>query len=194
MLPRRVVVLGVALLLGVSLSACNQANQPSPNLGRTTTADPAKRRSNEVDLASKDLVSSTDDIVAQIASKPEFQNPPYRINIVMDRVENKTTLPSRNYDIYLARVRTKLNESGARYNIGFVEKRATVTAIRQSEGLEPPPGSAGGYKSKADYALRGVFYDMPNVGSNYYLLTFQIVDLNDGEIVYEGSYESKFAG
>lgn len=193
MLPRRVVVPGVAILLGVPLAACNQAAQPSPNLGRTTTADPAKRRSNEVDLASKDLVSSTDDIVAQIASKPEFQNPPYRINIVMDRVENKTTLPSRNYDIYLARIRTKLNESGARYNIGFVEKRATVTSIRQSEGLEPPPGSAGGYKSKADYALRGVFYDMPNVGANYYLLTFQIIDLNDGEIVYEGSYESKFA-
>ncbi len=190
----RTSLVGVAMLMVPVSTGCQNQNDPAPNLGRTTTADPAKRRSNEVDLASKDLVSSTDDIVAQIASKPEFQNPPYRINIVMDRVENKTTLPSRNYDIYLARVRAKLNESGARYNIGFVERRATVTAIRASEGLEPPPGSAGGYKSKAEYALRGVFYDMPNVGANYYLLTFQIVDLNDGEIVYEGSYEAKFAG
>lgn len=192
MVSRRVVALGVALLVAVPLTAC-QENRPAPNLGRTTTADPAKRRSNEVDLASKDLTSSTDDIIQQIASKPEFQNPPSRINILMDRVENKTTLPSRNYDIYLARIRTKLNESGARYNIAFVEKRATVTAIRQSEGIEPPPGSAGSYQSKAEYALRGVFYDMPNVGANYFLLTFQIVNLRDGEIVYEGSYESKFA-
>ena len=68
----------------------------------------------------------------------------------------------------------------------------SVTSIRQSEGLEPPPGSAGGYQSKAEFALRGVFYDMPNVGANYYLLTFQIIDLHDGTIVYEGSYESKF--
>lgn len=180
-----------AVSLLVSLPAC-QDNRPSPNLGRTTTADPAKRRSNEVDLASKDLVSSTDDIVQQIASKPEFRNPPYRINIVMDRVVNKTSLPSRNFDIYLARIRSQLNQSGARYNIGFVERKATVEAIRQSEGLEPPPGSAGSYKSKADYALKGDFYDMPNVGSNYYLLTFQIVDLHDGEIVFEGNYEAKF--
>lgn len=192
MFARRVVLLGVALLFGVPLVSC-QNNGPAPNLGRTTTADPAKRRSNEVDLASKDLTTSTDDIVQQIASKPEFRSSQVRAQIVMDRVENKTSLPSRNFDIYLARIRTKLNESGARYNIGFVERRATVTSIRESEGLEPPPGSAGTYKSKAEFALRGVFYDMPNVGANYYLLTFQIVDLRDGEIVYEGSYEAKFA-
>ncbi len=191
MIRRPLAGLAAAVSLAFALGAC-QENRPAPNLGRTTTADPAKRRSNEVDLASKDLVSSTDDIVQQIAAKPEFQGQPYRIQIVMDRIANKTSLPSRNFDIYLARIRTKLNESGARYNLGFVERRATVEAIRQSEGLEPPPGSAGGYKSKAAFALRGDFYDMPNVGSNYFLLTFQIVDLHDGEIVYEGSYEAKF--
>ena len=56
------------------------------------------------------------------------------------------------------------------------------------------PGSPDGqFKSKADYALRGEFYDMPNVGNDYFLLTFQIIDMHDGEIVFEGSYEVKFS-
>lgn len=189
------------MVFAIAASAvCGCQNQPVPNQGRTTTADPAKRVSYERELASKDLVTATDAMVQSIASRPEFREAPYRITIVMDDVVNNTSMPGRDFEIYLARIRAHLNESGARYNLAFVLEKAKMEQIRRKEGLEPPPaGSAGAdgrdadrFKSKADYVLRGEFYDMPNAGTNFYLLTFQIVDLHDGEIVWEGSYEVKF--
>jgi hypothetical protein len=177
-----------ALFLSSALAATGcQTNQPAPNRGVTNTADPAKRVNAEEGLASKDVVSATDDMVQQIAAKPEFRNSPTRIQIVMDRVANKTSMGARNFDVYLARIRANLNQAGTRYNIGFVLKRGDVEGVRESEGL-PAAGP-----TKADYVLRGEIYDLPNTGADYYFMSFQIVDIRDNEIVWEGSYEAKFA-
>lgn len=179
--------LAAFLLSSALIAAGCQSNQPSPNRGVTTTADPSKRLSSERGLSSKDVVTATDDMVQQIASKPEFRNAPNRIQIVMDRVANKTSMGARNFDVYLARIRANLNQAGTRYNIGFVLKRGDVEGVRESEGL-PAAGP-----TKADYVLRGEIYDAPNAGSDYYFMSFQIVDIRDNEIVWEGSYEVKFA-
>lgn len=165
------------------------------NRGATTTAPLDKRLPQERGLGSKDLVTATDEMVESIANHPEFINAPYRIQIVMDQVVNRTTMPARDFDIYLARIRANLNESGARYNLGFVLPKAEIEHLRRKEGLDPVGSSD--FASKADYVLRGVFYDAPTVGAgrtNTYLLTFQIVDLHDAQITWEGSYEVKFAG
>jgi len=182
-LPLTTIGLAAALLTGCQ-------NSPPPDFGRTTTVPVDQRQSYERGLASKDLTSATDDMVRSIAAKPEIRDSPYRIQIVMADVLNRTSMPARNYDIYLARIRALLNQTDSRYNIGFVTDKARVEQLRRSEGLDPAGGSS--FASKADYALQGVFYDLPNQLSNYYLLTFQIVDLSDGEIYWENSYEVKF--
>jgi len=170
------------------LAGCQSS--PPPDRGRTTTVPVDQRLSFERGLASKDLTSATDDMVRSIAAKPEIRDSPYRVQIVMADVVNRTSMPARNYDIYLARIRALLNQTDSRYNIGFVTEKSRVEQLRRSEGLDPVGGSS--FVSKADYALQGVFYDLPNQGANYYLLTFQIVDLSDGEIYWENSYEVKF--
>jgi len=172
------------IALGALATGCETI--PAPNRGTTTTADPSKRVGREDGPASKDLITATDDMVQQIAAMPEFRNSPYRIQIVMDQVVNRTSMPARNFDIYLARIRASLNQSGARHNLGFVLKNAEIAGLQNSEGLTPVT------RTKADYVLRGVFYDAPNSGTNFHLMTFQIVDLHDNQIVWEGSYEVKF--
>lgn len=180
--------LAAAALPALLLAGCQ--NSPPEDYGRTTTVPVDQRQSYERGLASKDLTAATDDMVRSIAAKPEIRDSPYRVQIVMADVVNSTSMPARNYDIYLARIRALLNQTDSRYNLGFVTEKARVEQLRRGEGLDPAGGSS--YASKADYALQGEFYDLPNQGSNYYLLTFQIVDLSDGEIYWENSYEVKF--
>ena len=182
----RFTILSLAATAALALGACETTSPP--DYGRTTTRPVDQRVSSEQGLASKDLVAATDNMTQSIASMPEFRDAPYRVQIVMDRVQNRTTMPARDFDVYLARIRANLNQSGTRYNIGFIENRSNLEAVRAREGVPQVD-----YQTKANYTLKGVFYDMPNRGSNYYLLTFQIVDLNDGQIVWEGSYEVKFA-
>ncbi len=177
-----------SLAAGIALFALGACETTPTDYGRTTTRPVDQRMSSERGLASKDLISATDNMTQSIASMPEFRDAPYRVQIVMDRVQNRTNMPAREFDIYLARIRANLNQSGARYNIGFVENRSSLEAVREREGV---PQVA--YQTKADYTLKAVFYDLPNRKSEYYLLTFQIVDLHDGQIVWEGSYEVKFA-
>ncbi len=181
-----------AMVSLAALSGCQSEPPRVPNQGATTTAPLDKRLPSERGLASRDLVTATDEMVESIANHPEFINAPYRVQIVMDRVVNRTTMPARDFDIYLARIRAHLNESGARYNLGFVLPKAEIEDLRRKEGLDPVGSSD--FASKADYVLRGVFYDAPSGGTNTYLLTFQVVDLHDAQITWEGSYEVKFAG
>ncbi len=181
-------LLAATAIPAMLLAGCQ--TYPPEDYGRTTTVPVDQRQSYERGLASKDLTAATDDMVRSIAAKPEIRDSPYRVQIVMADVVNRTSMPARNYDIYLARIRALLNQTDSRYNIGFVTEKARVEQLRRSEGLDPAGGSS--YASKADYALQGEFYDLPNQGSNYYLLTFQIVDLSDGEIYWENSYEVKF--
>ncbi|MBI1369585.1 MAG: hypothetical protein GC162_13135 [Planctomycetes bacterium] len=139
-------------------------------------------------LGSADLVSASEKAVVGIAGVPEIQKAgDVKTIIVMDRVENKTSDPSANFQIYLARIRAALNQSGATRNLAFVETRAKAEGIKQREGI--PADQSG--RTRPNYALTGTFYDLPRGVSNYYLLTFQLVDLTNDIIVWEDSYEVK---
>lgn len=169
----------------LGLAACQ--HQPPPNVGRTTTYPADQRLPQERGLASKDLITATDQFVQRFASDRRTVESPTRLNIVVGEAQNMTSTPARNFDIYLARIRASLNASESnRYNMAFIAPRREVDRIRQREGL----GAAGA--TKADYYLTSQFFDLPNAGTNFYLLTFQVTDLADGEIVFEDSYEVKF--
>lgn len=193
----------IALLsLFVLIWAVGCGSSPARNRGRTPVKDLDRRDPSEHGLASKDLTTATDAMVQSIAAHPDFRNAKHRTVVVMSRVRNRTSRPNKDFDIYLARIRVNLNRSGARRNIGFVAARSDVEAERAREGIGSSGGSefedpdaapsGGGYRSKARYVLKGVFYDAPSGGTNTYLLTFQLVRFSDGEIVWEDSYEVKF--
>src|SRR5690606_38958060 len=62
-------------------------------------------------LQSKDVVDASDLVAQQILSQPEF-NQANRQAIVVTHVENRTTYPGFNYDIFLRRLRTNLGQHG----------------------------------------------------------------------------------
>jgi hypothetical protein len=138
-------------------------------------------------LGSADLVVASEQAVTGIADVPEIKQAGGRTVIVMDRVENQTSDPSANFQVYLARIRATLNNSGAKKDLIFVETRSKAESIKQREGI-PVESSA---RTRPQYALTGTFYDMPRARSNYYLLTFQLVDLTNDIVTWEGSYEVK---
>ena len=180
-------------LLAACFIAVGCQTSPPPNQGRTKAKPVDQRLVEEYGLASKDLVTATDDMVIQIANDNRIQAAPYPVDIVMDRVVNATaSQPNRNFDIYLARIRARLAQAEVD-NIRFHFSKTDVVHLRRKEGLEPPAESLDpGFASTVDYALTATFYDHASGRTDMYLLTFQIVDIHSAEIVWEGMYEVKF--
>lgn len=176
-------------LLTVSLIATLTACDTTPkNEGQPKGYRPESRLPSEGSaLGSGDLLVASERAVVGISDVPEIKQAGMQTVIVMDRVENKTSDPSASYDIYLARIRALLNQSGARRNLIFVETRAKAEDIKAREGI-PVTQSA---RQRPRYALTATFYDMPRGGTNFHLLTFQLMDLTNDIIAWEGSYEVK---
>lgn len=171
-----------ALLVG--LVGCGTTNEGAPKSHRLESRLPSEG----TQLGSADLVVASDRAVESIAERlREIHGEEADTVIVMDRIGNETSDRTANFQIYLARIRSNLNQSGARYNLRFVETRRRAEEIKQTEGI-PESDSA---RTRPTYALTGVFYDMPRGGTNYYLLTFQLMDLRDDIVVWEGDYEVK---
>ncbi len=139
-------------------------------------------------LGSDNLVEASDAAVQRIAALPDLKRgPDGRTVVVLDRVENKTSDQSTDFQIFLARIRALLNESGARERLVFVETRHKAERIRQREGI----ADSATDRLRPQYALTATFNDLARKTGSYYLLTFQMVDLANDLIAWEGSYEVK---
>lgn len=194
------------LIAGALLTAggCQSTPRPTPNYGQTGgRMDPAHDAPSEAGsgLRSADLVSSTDQMAQSIASRLDITNADSPPVIFVGEIENKT-MSTRNYQILLARLRSTLNESGARHGLRFVRERQYIEQQRNREfGEKDPDSSADSYRSRADYVLTCEVYDHPLGRTNYYLLDFQLVqlreaiggpDIGPGAIVWEKGYEVKY--
>ena len=138
-------------------------------------------------LGSADLVAASDAVATKIANRADIRSLDHRTVIVMDTVTNRTSDPSADFQIYLARIRALLNESSASNVVVFVESRAKAEQIKAREGY---PADAS-RRTLPQYALTATFYDLPQKSGKYYLLTFQLVDLGNDLVQWEGSYEVK---
>jgi hypothetical protein len=154
-------------------------------------------------LRSQDLIEATDKMAMDIAKRLDVNNRSSQPRIVVGQIENRTSSPEQNYQIFLARLRAQLNTAGTRFGMNFVRERAFVEDQRDREfGGKDATKSSIAYESRADYMLVGEVFDMPSGGANYYLMTFQLVQLVDvaatgpnvgpGAIVWENSYEVKY--
>jgi hypothetical protein len=194
----------LALAAALVLSACQSA--PPANRGTSgTRMDPTRDHASELgstNLRSTDLVNATDQMAQAIAARLDVVNAKSPPRIFVGKIENKTSGRNQNYQIFLARLRAQLNESGSRTGLEFVREREFIETQREREyGNKQPDSTAGAYKSRADYVLTCEIYDLPSGSTNYYLLDYQLVQLRDaatgpdtgsGAMIWEGHYEVKF--
>lgn len=187
------------------LAACD-----SPPKNRGTTGgriDPSRDAPSEVgslDLRSQDLVAATDKMAQDIATRLDVVNLKSPPKIFVGEIENKTSSPHQNLQVFLVRLRSQLNSSSARHGLEFIRERQFVEKERDREyGEKDPDSTASSYKSRADYVLTCEVGDLPSGATNYYLLSYQLVQLRNassgpdkgvGDIIWENSYEVKFGG
>ena len=137
-------------------------------------------------LQSKEVVDASDLLVQKILALPEF-NGPTRRPIVVTNIDNKTTSPYFNYDIFLQRLKTNIGEHG-RDRIFLVDNRAHINKVRSSEletgGAAPDTfGQTDGHATGApvpntsvqpEWELSGTVSELPNRGTSYYHFEFSL--------------------
>ncbi len=202
-LAARPLATGLAAASVLLLAACETPPQRFGEAGGRV--EPTRDAPSEMGVRSPrstDLVNATDRMAASIANRPDIVDPASPPTIVLGEVENRTTtIAPGDLDIYLVRLRANLNQAFAGRGINFVRERAFVQDARASEFGNEPGSAPQDYRSRADYVLVAQMFDMPRGGTNFYLISFQLVQLRDaaggpdrgaGDIAWEGTYEVKF--
>ena len=170
--------------------------------GRMDPTSDADSESGGLDLRSGDLVTATDRMAEDIGRRLDINNRASPPKIFVGEIENRTSAPNQNYQVFLQRLRAQLNSSGARHGLVFIRERGFVEDQRNREYANDDASStAAAYRSNADYVLTCEVFDLPNRGTNYFLLDYQLVQLRDatsgpdvgaGVIVWENKYEVKY--
>ena len=181
--------LGLGLTLGV-LAGCDK--KPEEMRGNISDLTPG-----DTGLASKDLVQMTDQMAPDLLKIPDIAASPTRTVIVVTGIANRTSEPTRDLTIYVARLRSLLNQH-ARDRLAFVENRRTTENLQATEGGGGDAfeeGSRAGAPAAGrlvpQYALKGEFYSLDKQNSHYFLCTFQLTNIRTGDQVWEGRYEVK---
>ena len=152
-------------------------------------------------VESQDLVAVTDQMARSILSVPAISQAAHPPRIVLEPVANETRFPI-NKDIFLTRIRTRLNRhaSGrviflARENMGALERERQL----KQDGLVTASADPNVVEFRgADYFLTGRLQSIStrtSAGlSDYILYSFQLIDARTSEIVWEDAAEIKKQG
>jgi hypothetical protein len=150
-------------------------------------------------LQSKDVLAASDQMAMDLLSDPELNGSVTQWTMVVENMEDLTRdrTFSTNFDVFLERLRTNISEQG-HGRVRLIENKDQFHQLRDKEleGPADPYGQAGATPppSKAinpDYALYGKAIDMPNEANDYYLLEFNVVNLQTREEVWSRKYEVK---
>jgi len=152
-------------------------------------------------LQSKDVVSASDLMARDLLADEGLRRANAQWVMVVDRFEDHTLDRhfNVNYDIFIERLRTNIGQFG-KGSVTLVENKVKLNQLRNKEldssrGDEFGQGSGGGGPGRLqpDFALYGKAFDLPNRGTNYYLLEFTVVSLRSGTQVWTNKYEVKAA-
>ncbi|NQU41996.1 penicillin-binding protein activator LpoB [bacterium] len=174
------------LLLGACRSTDDRAGRPA-----TYEAPGEQGTLSGVGIESQDLVGMTDQMMRDMLANPNLanaQNPP---RIVVDseyfRNESSTRIDK---NLITDRLRINLNRAADGRMI-FLGRHFTEMVEMEKERLgETPPDLPG-----ADYRLGGRIATLDAVNhktgaiSRYHQITFEMVDLQDGVIIWSGIHE-----
>lgn len=152
-------------------------------------------------LQSKDVVTASEQMTRDLLASPNLRQSPVQWTVVVTQLEDRTLDRqfNTNYDIFLARLKTNLAIHG-QGQVQLLDNRRKTQELRSKEldgvggdEFQQGAGPVGMGRMQPNYALHGKVYDMPNRGTNYYLLEFDITDLRTGAIVWANRYEVKVA-
>jgi hypothetical protein len=168
--------------------------------------DPSRDAPSEVgslDLRSADLVVATDRMAMDLAAREDINNPGNPPIFFVGPVINETSQPQQNFQIFVNRLRAVLNASAPRHGLDIRQDTQFVERMRQLEyGTTRDPESGEQYASPNEYVLTAIIHDLPSRGTNYYLIEYQLVQLEDfaesgpnrgpAAIIWSNFYEVKF--
>lgn len=201
----RLVVLSLSLVLLLSLTACTTATTRVNNApGRATVyEDPNSVGAIAgIGMESQDITSMTDQMMRDMLSNPLLtgRNPAPRVIVDAEYFYNEGST-RLNKNMITDRLRIDLNRASngrmvfiGRHFSDMVAKERDLK--RQGQVTEGTLGSAKA-QAGADFRLGGrittqdAVSTSSNMASRYHLITFEMVDLETGIIVWSGMYEFK---
>ena len=152
-------------------------------------------------LQSKDVLQASDYLARDLLALPQLNESRTQWLIVFDRVEDKTNGREfgGNFDIFLQRLKTNVAQLGSG-RVAIIANREAFHQVRDRElggggagdefGQGEPGGGGGAEGARSpDFALVGTAMDLPNRGTVYYNLQFQLVNLRTREEVWTNQYE-----
>ncbi|MGE5546454.1 MAG: penicillin-binding protein activator LpoB [Solirubrobacterales bacterium] len=192
----------VAALL--TLTACqtvqNQAGAP------TTYQDPASMGAvRGVGIESQDIVSMTDQMMRDMLTEPRLGNAQVPPNVIIDAEYFVNESSSRlNRNSITDRLRVSLNRAAqgrmqfvGRHYADMVEKERTLKRAGVTDKGKNPMAAA---QKGGDYRLGGRITSLDQRDAKtgmlqrYTQITFEMIDLESGEIIWSGIYEMSKAG
>jgi hypothetical protein len=188
---KSLIILGL-LLVG---AGCQQ-DQPAEYSRRRPDVDSLDNH--DRGLQSKDVVNASDQMARDLLADEALRRSNVQWTMVVDRFEDRTLDRhfNVNYDIFIERLRTNLSKYG-KGSVQLIENKAKLEQLRNKEldGNRDDFGQGGGggapSRMQPDFALYGRAMDLPNRGTNYYLLEFTVTDLKSGAQVWSNQYEVK---
>lgn len=152
-------------------------------------------------LQGYDVISASDKMAADILALPQLNADRNQWTIVVGNMEDHTTQRGfgPNYDIFLGRVKTNLAKM-SHGRVQLIENRDRFHQLRNQE-LEGANerddfGQGGGNTARPapaaiqpDFILHGVARDLPNGGTNFYQLEFDLTNLRNRTIVWTNEYD-----
>ncbi|MDC0219205.1 penicillin-binding protein activator LpoB [Verrucomicrobia bacterium] len=194
----------ITLFVGITLSAVTGC---STNVNSTHGPSVTELRPGErgfvagLGIESQDLITISEKMARGILGADPISNAEGKPVVVLEPINNDTRFPI-DKDIFLARIRVALskNASGkisfvAREHMDKLEKERDLKISGQVTGGEKITGNK--FKG-ADFILTGAFKAISSRGaagaSDYVLYTFQLIDPNTSDIVWEDFHEIKKQG
>ena len=180
--------------------ACMNINSPN---GPSVTEMRASERGfvTGLGIESQDLVSIAEKMARGLLGAEQIANAEGKPNIVLEPIVNKTRFPISK-DIFLTRIRVALT-SQAKNKMNFLS-RDRIDALEKERDLKLAGEVTGGEKIKAnqfkgaDFILTGTFEGISgrsqSGASDYVLYTFQLLNPNTSDILWEGFHEIKKQG
>lgn len=180
--------------------ACTNVN--SPNGPSVTELRPDERGFVAgLGIESQDLVTISDKMARGILGAEPIANAQGKPVIVLEPINNETRFPI-DKDIFLTRIRVSLS-GNANGKIQFVA-REHIDKLEAERDRKLAGQVTGGEKVKgnefrgADFILTGTFKAISSRGnagaSDYVLYTFQLIDPDNSDIIWEGFHEIKKQG
>lgn len=149
-------------------------------------------------LQSKEVVEASDQMAMDLLKLPELNDSRERWTIVTVPMSDKTSGRDfmGSYEVFIRRLRQDLARQG-RGRVALVENRDTLYKLQDKEldkerddfGQGAGGNPAAANRIQPDYSLKGTAYDMPNRGTNYYNVEFELVNLKTGVTEWTNAYE-----